>query len=287
MSTEADEHTEDQTPAEEQAQAAAAQAPEAAAAPEVAVPEAPVDEAPAAAEPVAEAPIEDAHAVDESPAAEDTPAAQESPAADGAAAPKGDKPKRGKGRSRGRRPDPHKDVPRSRAPLPLDELRDASRATLETFGRDAVRESFQILSARERQDLSALVAQDEDHRPRARNIANGSLGAGRIDKAMSATIVSMAKIEDLWALTLDKELASQKLGRIREAKQRDQQRAKRNAERANRADRVSREDLAKAQDGSVGATIRIVTDEARNERRAAQKQAKAVKRESVLDKLGY
>ncbi|CAB4876549.1 unannotated protein [freshwater metagenome] len=264
MSSPDDDQIQDPAPAPAESQEAVAQAPEPAAESEATVEatvEATAAESEANAEATAEAPV----AVPKAPTAA----------------------KGGKGRRRGRRPDPHKDVPRSRAPLPLDELRDASRATLEIFGRDAVRDSIQILSPRERQDISALVAQDEDHRPRARNVANGSLGAGRIDKAMSATIVSMAKIEDLWALTLDKELASQKLGRIRQAKQRDQQRAKRNEERSNRADRVSRDDLAKAQDGSVGATIRIVTDEARQERRAAQKQAKAAKRESVLDKLGY
>ena len=104
-----------------------------------------------------------------------------------------------------------------------------------------------------------LIAADEDHRPRARNIANGSIGAGRIDKAMAATIVSMAPQEELWSVLLDKEQAAQKLGRIRQAKQRDKQRADRAAERANRADRVSREDMEKASDGRVGATIRFVT----------------------------
>ena len=144
-----------------------------------------------------------------------------------------------------------------------------------------------ILAPRERQDLSALIAEDEDHRPRARNIANGSLGAGRIDKAMSATIISMAQREDLWAVTLDKEQAAAKLGRIRAAKQRDQQRADRAKERANRADRVSREDMEKATDGTVGATIRIVSDDERRERRKKDKAAKQDQGGSVLDRLGY
>jgi hypothetical protein len=250
---------------------------------------APVVEAPAepAAQPAAEAPAQPAA---EAPAGE--PAAQpetEQPAAgQQPAAPKqASKPKR-KRPPRSRKPNIPKDLPKSRAPLPLDELRDASRATLDLFGREGIREAFLILAPRERQDISALIAGDEDHRPRTRNIANGSLGAGRIDKAMSATIISMAKVEDLWAITLDKESAAAKSGRIRAAKQRDKEKADRAKERANRADRVSREDMAKARDGSVGATIRIVTDEKRDRRKKGdQPPAEEPKRESVLDKLGY
>ena len=153
------------------------------------------------------------------------------------------------------------------------------------FGaRQALRDALGILAPRERQELNVLVAADEDHRPRARNIANGSLGAGRIDKAMAATIVSMAPQEELWSQLLDKEQAAQKLGRIRQAKQRDKQRAERAAERANRADRVSREDMEKARDGSVGATIRIVTDEKRERRSKAGKKAAD---NPLLDRLGY
>ena len=233
-------------------------------------------EAPEPAQPQAEAPAAAADAA--APAAADGPA----PPAEKQAA----KPRR-KREKRPRRPNVPKDLPRGpRAPLPLDELRDASRATLDLFGQSGIREAFLILAPRERQDISALIAQDEDHRPRARNIANGSIGAGRIDKAMSATIISMAKIEDLWSITLDKETAAEKSGRIRAAKQRDKQKADRAKERANRSDRVSREDMEKARDGSVGATIRIVTDEKR-ERRDKTEQAEKPKRESVLDQLGY
>ncbi len=225
-------------------------------------------------EPVAETPAE----TPAQPAAE----APAEPAAKQQAKPKRKRP------PRARKPNIPKDLPKSRAPLPLDELRDASRATLDLFGREGVREAFLILAPRERQDISALIAADEDHRPRTRNIANGSLGAGRIDKAMSATIISMAKVEDLWAITLDKESAAAKSGRIRAAKQRDKEKADRAKERANRADRVSREDMAKARDGSVGATIRIVTDEKRDRRKKGdQPPAEEPKRESVLDKLGY
>jgi len=230
-------------------------------------------------------PAEPEHAVDPPVAAEVPPAAE--PDAQPAEKKPG-KPRR-KREKRPRRPNVPKDLPRGpRAPLPLDELRDASRATLDLFGQSGIREAFLILAPRERQDISALIAQDEDHRPRARNIANGSIGAGRIDKAMSATIISMAKIEDLWSITLDKETAAEKSGRIRAAKQRDKQKAERAKERANRSDRVSREDMEKARDGSVGATIRIVTDEKRERRPKGEPPAEQKpQRESVLDKLGY
>ncbi len=275
--------------------------PEGPAEPSVEAPPAPAQEAPAAEaapepSPAAEAPAEPApEAPAEQPATEqpaaEQPAAEQPADQPAAAAPaeqkKAPKPKR-KRPPRSRKPNIPKDLPRSRAPLPLDELRDASRATLDLFGREGIREAFLILAPRERQDISALIAGDEDHRPRTRNIANGSLGAGRIDKAMSATIISMAKVEDLWAITLDKESAAAKSGRIRAAKQRDKEKADRAKERANRADRVSREDMAKARDGSVGATIRIVTDEKRDRRKKGdQPPAEEPKRESVLDKLGY
>ena len=247
-------------------------------APDVQAPDPVEPGSPEPAEPVAQAPAEPAPA--EAAPAEAAPA----PPAD---ATKQAKPKR-KRPARARRPNVPKDLPKTRAPLPLDELRDASRATLDLFGREGVREAFLILAPRERQDISALIAADEDHRPRTRNIANGSLGAGRIDKAMSATIISMAKVEDLWAITLDKESAAEKSGRIRAAKQRDKEKADRAKERANRSDRVSREDMAKARDGRVGATIRIVTDEKRDRRKKGdQPPAEEPRRESVLDKLGY
>lgn len=286
MSTDADAPSQDPiepSPAEPAAQAPPAPAEEPPA-PEAAPEPAPVADAPAQAvaetpaEPAADAPAADADA--EAPA--DAQAEQPAPPKKAA------KPKR-KRPPRSRKPNIPKDLPRSRAPLPLDELRDASRATLDLFGREGIREAFLILAPRERQDISALIAGDEDHRPRTRNIANGSLGAGRIDKAMSATIISMAKVEDLWAITLDKESAAAKSGRIRAAKQRDKEKAERAKERANRADRVSREDMAKARDGSVGATIRIVTDDDKRDRKKKgdEPPAEQPKRESVLDKLGY
>jgi len=276
---------EPQTPAESQPDPPAqAEAPE---------PAQPAAEADAPSAEPAPAPAEPGHSVDPPVQAETPPVADaDAPPAPEAGAPpaeqKPGKPKR-KREKRPRRPNIPKDLPRGpRAPLPLDELRDASRATLDLFGQSGIREAFLILAPRERQDISALIAQDEDHRPRARNIANGSIGAGRIDKAMSATIISMAKIEDLWSITLDKETAAEKSGRIRAAKQRDKQKADRAKERANRSDRVSREDMEKARDGSVGATIRIVTDEKRERRPKGEPPAEQKpQRESVLDKLGY
>ncbi len=237
-------------------------------APEPERPPAPTEPGPVAETPVAEAPAEG----DAAPTAD-----AKAPKPKGKAKPR---------RRRDRRP-PVPDLPKTRAPLPLDELRDASRSTLELFGRQGVRDAFVILAPRERQDISNLISQDDDHRPRARNIANGSLGAGRIDKAMAATIISMAQLEDLWSVTLDKEQAAQKLGRIRAAKQRDQRKAERAKERENRADRVSREDMEKARDGSVGATIRIVTDGDKRDRRKKPKDEPPKKRGSVLDELGY
>jgi hypothetical protein len=242
-------------------------------------------EAPAEAPQAAEAPQPQAEAPAEAPQAEEAPQPQaQAPAAgDGAPKPKGARKRRPR---KPRRPVP--DLPKTRAPLPLDELRDASRSTLQQFGRDGVRDAFAILGPKERSDISNLIAGDEDHRPRARNIANGSLGAGRIDKAMAATMLSMAQREDLWSVTLDKEMAAQKLGRVRAAKQRDERRTERARERSNRADRVSREDLKKAQDGRVGATIRFVTADDKRERRSKKKdEPPAHERGSVLDKLGY
>ena len=196
--------------------------------------------------------------------------------------PKGKK----KGKGKGRRKPPA--LPRSRADLPIDDLRDASRATMDLFGPErAVRESFSILAPRERNDISALVAADEDARPRARNIANGSLGAGRIDKAMAATIISMAPQQALWTVTLDREQAAQRLGKVRAAKQRDRERNERARERKRGGDRVSKEQLKAAQDGSVGATIRFVTKEDRREERKAAKERKPKGGSSVLDELGY
>jgi hypothetical protein len=231
-------------------------------------------EAAAVAEPGAEAALAEPEA-----AAPDA----ETPAEKPKAKPK--KPK-GKGKPRGKRPPP---PPKTRGQLPIEELRAASKATIDLFGaQQAIRASFAVLATKERQDISALIAADDDHRTRARNVANGSLGAGRIDKAMAATIVAMAPAEDLWIVTLDKEQASQRLGRVRAAKQRDRERDEKKKERKNSSERVSRDQLKAAQDGKVGATIRFVTDEDRRERRTKDDEKKAAKKSgSVLDELGY
>jgi hypothetical protein len=242
-----------------------------------------------ATEPVAEpaaAPVAEPEATTEpevSAEPETAAAAPETASAEAKGKPK--KPK-GKGKPRGKRPPP---PPKTRGQLPIEELRAASKATIDLFGaQQAIRASFAVLATKERQDISALIAADDDHRTRARNVANGSLGAGRIDKAMAATIVAMAPAEDLWIVTLDKEQASQRLGRVRAAKQRDRERDEKKKERKNSSERVSRDQLKAAQDGKVGATIRFVTDEDRRERRSKDDEKKAAKKSgSVLDELGY
>ena len=241
------------------------------------------------AEPVAEpaaAPVAEPEATTEpevSAEPETAAAAPETASEEAKGKPK--KPK-GKGKPRGKRPPP---PPKTRGQLPIEELRAASKATIDLFGaQQAIRASFAVLATKERQDISALIAADDDHRTRARNVANGSLGAGRIDKAMAATIVAMAPAEDLWIVTLDKEQASQRLGRVRAAKQRDRERDEKKKERKNSSERVSRDQLKAAQDGKVGATIRFVTDEDRRERRSKDDEKKAAKKSgSVLDELGY
>jgi|GEM_PF-1464723 len=242
---------------------------------------APADhEEPAATEPAAAA---EAVVATETEANGEDDATAETPAAKPKSKPK--KPK-GKGKPRGKRPPP---PPKTRGQLPIEELRAASKATIDLFGaQQAIRASFAVLATKERQDISALIAADDDHRTRARNVANGSLGAGRIDKAMAATIVAMAPAEDLWIVTLDKEQAAQRLGRVRAAKQRDRERDEKKKERKNSSERVSRDQLKAAQDGKVGATIRFVTDEDRRERRSKDDEKKAAKKSgSVLDELGY
>ena len=165
----------------------------------------------------------------------------------------------GKGRPPRRgRPDRGSRRPRERGPLPFGELREAASAVAELFGaRRALREAFSVLGDKERADLARLVAEDGDWRARARNISAGSLGAGRVGKALAAQQVSMARL-DLWALTLSKEEAAARRARVRNAGRRDERRAQRDADRERSSDRVSRADLAKARDGRVGATIRIV-----------------------------
>jgi len=239
------------------------------------------------------------------PAAEEAPApeaAPEQPAAEATAeqAPAGEqKPKRQrKPRSRGPRPPrpgggAGRGAPRERGPLPFDELRAAATTTVSLFGgKQALKDAFGVLGDKERKDLSKLVSEDADWRKRARAIAAGSLGAGRVGKALAAQQISMAQIEELWSLTLSKEEADTRLARIRESKRRDEQRAQRQKDRENSSERVSRADLKKAQDGRGGAQIRIVIGgveqggKPRREERDKESETQK-KGSSVLDRLGY
>ena len=159
-------------------------------------------------------------------------------------------------------------------------------------GKQALKDAFGVLGDKERKDLSKLVSEDADWRKRARAIAAGSLGAGRVGKALAAQQISMAQIEELWSLTLSKEEADTRLARIRESKRRDEQRAQRQKDRENSSERVSRADLKKAQDGRVGAQIRIVIGgveqggKPRREERDKEPETQK-KGSNVLDRLGY
>ena len=163
---------------------------------------------------------------------------------------------------------------------------------VELFGaRQTLRDAFAALGEKERRDLSRLVAEDGDWRVRARNIAAGSLGAGRVGKALAAQQISMARVEDLWPLTLSREEAAERQSRVRSARQRDERRAQRDSEREQRSDRVSRADLEKAQDGRVGAQIRIVIGGQPRDRKRkgddAPKDDPKPGGSDVLDRLGY
>jgi hypothetical protein len=250
-------------------------------------------------------PLGSAEAV-EPPAAEPSPeqaaSAAEQPGADQGASDAAEKPARGKGKPRRDRPrrdrGPRRDRPprqpqqqRAAGPLPFQELRDAATAVVDLFGaRQALRDAFAALGEKERRDLARLVSEDGDWRVRARNIAAGSLGAGRVGKALAAQQISMARVEDLWPLTLSKEEAAERQSRIRNARRRDERRAQRDAERDQRSDRVSRADLEKAQDGRVGAQIRIVVGgTGRDRRRRVDDESKdeSKTRSDLLDRLGY
>ena len=193
--------------------------------------------------------------------------------------------RQGQGGQRGERGRPQ----RGKGPLPFPELRGAAESIRDVLGqRQVLRDAFSVLADKERQDLSRLVAEDGDWRVRARNIAAGSLGAGRLGKAIAAQQVAMANVEDLWNLTLSKEEAAERASRVRNARRRDDQRARRMAEREQRSDRVSRAELEKAQDGRVGAQIRIVVAGERDRRRN-KKGKDQDKRggDDMLDRLGY
>ncbi|HEY7621294.1 MAG TPA: hypothetical protein VH834_16060 [Solirubrobacteraceae bacterium] len=239
-------------------------------------------------------------AEEQPPVAEQPPPAAEQPAAERPPRPQG-KPRRDRPRrDRGPRP-PRRDrsgprqpqqQPRATGPLPFQELRDAATTVVELFGaRQALRDAFSALGDKERRDLARLVAEDGDWRVRARNIAAGSLGAGRVGKALAAQQISMARVEDLWPLTLSKEEAAERQSRIRNARRRDERRAQRDAEREQRSDRVSRADLERAQDGRVGAQIRIVIGGEQVDRPRKRddepKEDEPKSGSDLLDRLGY
>ena len=230
------------------------------------------------------------------------PGAEQPAAAEQQRAPGGGKGGRGQGkprrdrprRDRGPRPargGRRSSQQRATGPLPFQELRDAATAVVDLFGaRQALSDAFAALGEKERRDLSRLVAEDGDWRVRARNIAAGSLGAGRVGKALAAQQISMARVEDLWPITLSREEAAERQSRVRSARQRDERRAKRDSEREQRSDRVSRAELEKAQDGRVGAQIRIVIGgQPRDRKRKGEDPPKEEpkKGSDVLDRLGY
>jgi hypothetical protein len=273
---------------EQKVQPAAEPAPEAApAAEQPPAPEVVAEQPPAAEQPAAEAPT-----AEQPPAAEAPATAAEQPAAQ-------QKPKRQR-KPRNRPPRAPREGggggrsgPRERGPLPFDELRAAATTTVSLFGgKQALKDAFGVLGDKERKDLSKLVSEDADWRKRARAIAAGSLGAGRVGKALAAQQISMAQIEELWSLTLSKEEADTRLARIRDSKRRDEQRAQRQKDRENSSERVSRADLKKAQDGRVGAQIRIVIGgveqggKPRREERDKDPEPQK-KGSNVLDRLGY
>jgi hypothetical protein len=251
-------------------------------------PPAPAAEQPA---PAAEPP---APAAEQPAPADQQPAAREQQAQRGGGKPRRDRPRRDRGqRPRRDRGGPRQPQQRASGPLPFQELRDAATTVVDLFGaRQALRDAFTALGEKERRDLSRLVAEDGDWRVRARNIAAGSLGAGRVGKALAAQQISMARVEDLWPLTLSKEEAAARQSRVRSARRRDERRSQRDAEREQRTDRVSRADLQKAQDGRVGAQIRIIiggqqVDRPRDKRKDEDKDEQPKKGSDVLDRLGY
>jgi hypothetical protein len=265
-------------------------------------PPAPAAEEPPTAEQPPTPAAEEPPTADQQPAAaaEATPASEPAGGEGDAAPDERDGKGRGKGKPKRERPrrerGPRRDRPprqpqqRATGPLPFQELREAATAVVDLFGaRQALRDAFSALGEKERRDLARLVAEDGDWRVRARNIAAGSLGAGRVGKALAAQQISMARVEDLWPLTLSKEEAAERQARIRNARRRDERRAQRDAERDQRSDRVSRADLEKAQDGRVGAQIRIVIGgNSRDRRRKGDEDAKDQPTTSdLLDRLGY
>jgi hypothetical protein len=153
--------------------------------------------------------------------------------------------------------------------------------------RKALRDAFAELAEKERAQLSELVGGDGDFRVRARSISAGSLAAGKLGKALAAQQVAIADVEDLWSICLSKEEAAERQARVRNARRRDEQRAARQAERAKRDDRISKEDREKARDGRVGASIRFVIAGEEKERKKGDQPKRKTTADDLLDRLGY
>lgn len=207
------------------------------------------------------------------------------PAAEGEEQPQGQRKNR---RPKNRPPRP----PREKGPLPFNELRDAARALMKQHGEQAsLRVAVAELAPKERNDISDLVKGDGDFRVRARSISAGSLAAGKLGKALAAQQIAVADVKDLWPLFLSKEEAAERQAWVRNAKRRDEQRVKRQEERRNRADRISKEDMEKARDGRVGAQIRFVIagqdDEKRDRKKKGDEPKKKTTAADLLDRLGY
>lgn len=198
----------------------------------------------------------------------------------------GDRPKKQR-RPKNRPPRP----PREKGPLPFNELRDAARAIMRQHGEQAaLKVAVAELAPKERNDISDLVKGDGDFRVRARSISAGSLAAGKLGKALAAQQIAVADVKDLWPLFLSKEEAAERQAWIRNAKRRDEQRAKRQEERRNRQDRISKEDMEKARDGRVGAQIRFVIqgeDDKKRDRKKKDEPKKKTTAADLLDRLGY
>jgi hypothetical protein len=165
--------------------------------------------------------------------------------------------------------------PTARAPLPVQELREAAAAVSATIGpRRAARDAVSLLAPRELDELAGLL-RDRDLkslRRRARAIASGSLGARlrgqasgakRVDplgKAIAAQTLADAPVENLEAVLLDKEEAAMRAARQRAGRRRDEDKRRREQERSGSEGRATREQLALGQDGQISAKIRIVVD---------------------------
>lgn len=163
----------------------------------------------------------------------------------------------------------------ARAPLPVQELREAAAANSEAIGlRRAARDAIGLLAPRELDELAGLL-RDRDLkslRRRARAIASGSLGARlrgqasgakRVDplgKAIAAQTLADAPVEQLEAVLLDKEEAAIRAARQRAGRRRDEAKRRREQERSGSEGRATREQMALGQDGQISAKIRIVVD---------------------------